>query len=121
VRRSTPTRPEPHMALSARFHEAVTFSLQRRLQGVVAVAATALALMAGVGVYSAHEVAQDLERIQVRIIPRLELRPRLESGFERLSRAFHDAVAARDSDLLEIASTRRQSILDDLDEAQEGT
>jgi signal transduction histidine kinase len=56
------------------------------------------------GAVSAHHVESQLDAMQRRYLPLVELGPRLDDDFERLRRAFQDAVAAHDLDTL--AGTR---------------
>ena len=43
-----------------------------------------------------YETEQDLTELESRLVPKLELAPRLEGEFERLHQNLQDAVAAQD-------------------------
>ncbi|HMJ11069.1 MAG TPA: ATP-binding protein [Polyangiaceae bacterium] len=75
-------------------------TVRRKLMAVAGIAA--LAFLFGVisNVLIAQSVGRQLTTIRERYVPRVELEPQLYGQFERISRGFQDAVAARDLDAL---------------------
>jgi CheY-like chemotaxis protein len=53
----------------------------------------------------------DLDYVEARLVPRLELEPKLRSGFDQLRQALQDAVAAQDGAALEAASGRMKDLI----------
>jgi len=93
-------------------------SLRAKLFGLVAVAGAALLLMLATSTLSGHLVSRQLEDVQQRQLPKLELGPRLETQFEHLRRALQDAVAARDLDALAATRAEESATLEVLAEAR---
>jgi CheY-like chemotaxis protein/signal transduction histidine kinase len=89
-------------------------SFRAKLIALVAVAALAFLVLAAVGTLYSLRVRDHLERIQALHLPRLELGPKLEGQVEKLSRAFQDASAAKDADMLAQTVDLKQALLDDL-------
>jgi signal transduction histidine kinase len=88
-----------------------------RLVGVVGVTAVALAVIFATSSVLSARVERQLDFIQQRYVPKLELEPRLESRLEHLARAFQDAVAAHDVDALEATREDRDALLASLADA----
>ncbi|HET8935192.1 MAG TPA: response regulator [Polyangiales bacterium] len=63
---------------------------------IVAAAGLSLVTLTVTGSLVALRVEHQLSLIQRRYVPKLELGPKLESGFERITRSLQDAVAAQD-------------------------
>jgi signal transduction histidine kinase len=75
-------------------------TLRRKLTAVAAIAGLAFLLGLTSNVMIAERVGRELTRIRQHYLPRVELQPQLDAQFERINRAFQDAVAARDLDAL---------------------
>lgn len=71
-------------------------TLRARLVLMVAAAALSLVTLTVTGSLVASRVEDQLTLIQRRYMPKLELGPKLESEFERVTRSLQDAVAAQD-------------------------
>lgn len=56
--------------------------------------------------------SRELAEVEGRLVPRLEVGPRLEAEFERLSRSMQDAVAAQDPDALAATAEHKSRILE---------
>jgi CheY-like chemotaxis protein len=80
------------------------FTFRTKLMVMMAAAALAfVVLVAGTRMIATRN-QNELETIQQRYLPKMDLGPRLEADFEHLRRSFQDAVAAHDLDAL--AATR---------------
>ncbi len=88
----------------------VTFRL--KLLMIAGAAVLALVATHGAGVLLGAEQARELRDIESRLVPRLELGPRLEAEFERLGRSLQDAVAAQDEEALGRAEGQRAKIFE---------
>jgi len=60
---------------------------------------------------------RDLEQVEFRLVPRLELGPRLNAEFAQLARSMQDAVAAEDAAQLSSSAELKDRLLDRVDEA----
>jgi CheY-like chemotaxis protein len=87
-------------------------TLRTKLVLLVGAAAAAFLVLIVVGTLTERRIERQLDVIQVRYVPKVELGPQLESSFEQLRHALQDAVATQDPDTL--AGTR-QSLLQFLD------
>jgi PAS domain S-box-containing protein len=67
---------------------------------VVGIAALAFILLIAASELIAKRVERQLTTIQLRYLPRVELQPQLDARFERIQRAFQDAVASHDREAL---------------------
>ncbi|MFZ5891573.1 MAG: response regulator [Myxococcota bacterium] len=84
---------------------------------LIAMLATALLAFCTVLVGSAligERQAADLADVERRLIPKLELGPRLEAQFERLTRSYQNAVSAQDSAGLETAWQLRNDLFESI-------
>lgn len=79
-------------------------TFRAKLMLIVGVAVLAFVGLVSSGALITHRVEGQLATIEKRYLPRVELEPLLQGQFERIQRAFQDAVAIRDQDVL--ASTR---------------
>jgi CheY-like chemotaxis protein/signal transduction histidine kinase len=61
--------------------------------------------------------AQDLQDVEGRMVPKLELGPRLESEFEHLRQSMQDAVAAQDPTALDESIQQRNAFIASVSEA----
>src|SRR3954463_14493776 len=93
-------------------------SLRAKLSALVALAGTALLLMLVTSTLSGQRVSRQLEDVQQRQLPKLELGPKLETEVEHLRRALQDAVAARDLDALAVTRARESAFYDVLADAR---
>jgi CheY-like chemotaxis protein/HAMP domain-containing protein len=90
----------------------MTGSLRGRLLLIVGTAALALLIMLiGSAVIGAQQT-RDLRDVEQRLVPKLELGPKLETEFDRLRQAMQDAVAAQDAPALEATLDARNHIFD---------
>jgi signal transduction histidine kinase/ActR/RegA family two-component response regulator len=78
---------------------------------MLSVLALGFAVLMGVSTLVERQVERDLALIQERFIPLIALGPKLEQGFERLRRAFSDAVAAQDVDALNETGMLKSELL----------
>jgi CheY-like chemotaxis protein/HAMP domain-containing protein len=92
--------------------EPVIGSLRARLFLIVGTAALSLLLMLIGSALIAARQTRDLQDVEQRLVPKLELGPKLETEFEHLRQAMQDAVAAQDSQALEAVLERRDHIFD---------
>jgi CheY-like chemotaxis protein/signal transduction histidine kinase len=94
-------------------------TFRTKLVLLVGAAAAAFVVLIVVGTLSERRVERQLEVIQARYVPKVELGPQLENSFEHLRHALQDAVATQDPDTL--AGTRQalQHFLDQLAAARE--
>src|SRR5262245_9020714 len=83
----------------------------------VAIAALALLVVVVVSTVTASQVTDDLLSIRDQYLPKVGLRPRLETHLERVGRSLQDAVAASDADLLAVARTEAAAFRTDLNAA----
>ncbi|HKO53725.1 MAG TPA: response regulator [Polyangiaceae bacterium] len=91
---------------------AILGSLRARLLLIVGTAATALLLtLIGSALIGAQQT-RDLRDVEQRLVPKLELGPRLQAEFDQLRQAMQDAVAAQDALALEATITNRASIFE---------
>ncbi len=94
-------------------------TLRAKLALLVATLAAGFAIIAASGVAATDATADRLAVIQQQLLPKVELRPRLQGEFEHLSRALQDAVAAQDERALEATSADRDRVLASLASAEE--
>jgi CheY-like chemotaxis protein/signal transduction histidine kinase len=90
-------------------------SFRAKLNAIVATAACALIALMVAGAITSSRMEDRLAEIQQRYLPKLELGPKLEGGFDRLRRALQDAVAARDLDAMNATAALEEKFLADLD------
>jgi MoxR-like ATPase len=81
--------------------KATPFSLRGTLVAIVGVATGAFMLVIAAGAISAARTERALDAIRRRYLPIIEIGPELEGRFDHLSRNLQDAVAARDSEMLQ--------------------
>src|SRR5256885_14764577 len=78
----------------------MNLSFRSKLLGLVATAGFALAALVLASAIIARRVEGHLDDIRKHYLPKVGLRPQLQGQFERIQRAFQDAVAASDRDKL---------------------
>jgi signal transduction histidine kinase/DNA-binding response OmpR family regulator/HAMP domain-containing protein len=83
-----------------------------RLLLIVGTTMLAFALVIFAGQSTNRRQSRDLTELESRLVPRLEVGPRLEAEFERLRQSFKDAVAAQDPEALEAAAAHKQKLYD---------
>jgi CheY-like chemotaxis protein/signal transduction histidine kinase len=89
-------------------------TIRTKLGAIVAAAALSfLVLIVGTNLIATH-LERELETIQGRYLPKMDLGPRLEADFERARRGFQDAVASRDLDALIEIRDRKNDILTEI-------
>ncbi len=94
---------------------AVTF--RAKLFLLVGTAAFALIAVVAGSTISGLQQAQRLAIVQSRLVPKLELGPRLERDFDGLNQALLDAVSAQDSVALEETLKRRDALISAINHA----
>jgi signal transduction histidine kinase/CheY-like chemotaxis protein len=92
-------------------------TLRAKLLTIVASAALAFVVLLVTNRAVANRVDTELSHIEQRLLPRVELGPRLETQLEHLVRAFQDAVAAHDLDALERTRDTEKAFLAQIDAA----
>jgi len=92
-------------------------TFRAKLMIIVSITAVAFVTLIVTGSLVAQRVAQQLATIQGRYLPKVELEPQLESQFDRIRRAFQDAVAIRDTDGLAVTRDLKRRFLEQLDAA----
>ncbi|MBX3226884.1 MAG: response regulator [Labilithrix sp.] len=90
-------------------------SLRVRLWTIAVSTALAFLVVIVTNMLVTRDVEGQLLRIQEQQIPKLELGPKLQGDFATLKRAYQDAVAAHDMELLERTNELRDRILADVD------
>jgi signal transduction histidine kinase/CheY-like chemotaxis protein len=86
-------------------------SLRAKLLAIVASTALAFVVILVTNRFVAHDVEAQLQLIQDRQIPKLELGPTLQADFAALKHSYQDAVAAHDREMLQRARDLRERIL----------
>jgi len=86
-------------------------SFRAKLMSVVALATVVFALVLGVYAWIGAHETRALDDVEGRMVPKLELGPRLESQFERLRQSMQDAVAAQDPVALDASLQLRNEFI----------
>ena len=81
------------------------FTFRKRLMILVGAAGLSLCLLTIIDAFTAATEEEQLNRIEARYLPLLELGPQLDALMERMRRAFQDAAAAADP--VELGNARR--------------
>jgi len=89
-------------------------SLRSKLIAIVATAAFAFIVLIVSSALIANRAAHEMTIIEQRLLPKVELGPRLEVDFERLRRGLQDAVAAYDAEGIGKTRELRDRFQDDL-------
>ena len=89
----------------------VRLTIRAKLLGLAGITGAAFAFILVASSVLTSRVEGQLESIQGRYLPRLELQPQLESQLEHLTRALQDAVVARDLDGLDDARVLEEKLL----------
>jgi signal transduction histidine kinase len=92
-------------------------TFRSKVMVIVGVTALAFVMLIAAGALISSRVERQLATIQRRYLPKVELETQLESQFERLRRAFQDAVAIRDVDGLRGTIELKTRFLEQLDAA----
>jgi signal transduction histidine kinase/DNA-binding response OmpR family regulator/HAMP domain-containing protein len=92
----------------------MNLSFRAKLLGLVATAGFALAALVAASAIIAQRVEGHLEDIRKHYLPKVGLRPQLQGQFERIQRAFQDAVAASDGDKLAATADLKKELLQQL-------
>ena len=87
-------------------------SLRARLLLIVSTAALALLVMLVGSAVIAAQQNRDLQDVEQRLVPKLELGPKLQGEFDRLRQSMQDAIAAQDAPALEATLSIRNAIFE---------
>src|ERR1700733_6581276 len=90
------------------------FTFRAKLLTIVGATALAFLVFMTVSALVGRRVERQLLALQNQYVPRVELAPQLEAGFESLHRALQDAVAANDAEALEATRQLKNELLDRL-------
>ena len=90
------------------------FTIRTRLAAIVGAAVLAFIVLVVSASLIASRLERDLETIQGRYLPKMDLGPRLAIEFEGARRGFQDAVAARDLDAVTETRDRKAAMLTEL-------
>jgi len=99
----------------------VRLSFRAKLIAIVGTAAAALVVIISASAAISSRTERALAKIEREQLPRLELGPRLQADFERLERAYQDAVAAHDADALGATRDIKAKLFADLAGARGAT
>lgn len=88
----------------------MSLSLRAKLMLIVGAAAASLAIVIAIGVHLAWRQSKDLDELEQRLVPKLELEPRLMARFEHLGQSLKDGVAAQDRSALEATEALRSGM-----------
>src|SRR5262249_48823709 len=97
---------------------AMRVSFRTKLLGIVGTAAAGFVLMIVVSSFISARAERRVTGIQELYVPKIELGPKLESQFEKISRSMQDAVAAHDADALTRSREHVDLFLSQLDAAK---
>ena len=86
------------------------FTLRFKLVAIVAVAATALIVLAVTSALSERTVERQVDSIRDTYLPKIRLRPRLQSAFDHLSHALQNAAESSDADQLAPTAGERDGL-----------
>src|ERR1700742_2823141 len=86
-------------------------SFRAKLVLIVGTASLAFAFVMLGGVLIAAQQSRSLADVEGRMVPKLELGPKLEAGFERLRQELQDAVAAQDPKALEETGALKDDLI----------
>ena len=89
----------------------MNLSFRSKLVALVATATLALTALVLVSSIIGRRVGGHLEEIRRNYLPKVGLRPRLEAQFERIQRAFQDAVAAKDPEKAAATTELKKQLL----------
>src|SRR5690242_5239481 len=95
---------------------ALTF--RRKISVIIGIAALVPPLLLAVDFVSGRVVELELERIEARYVPMLEVGPQLEADFDRVRRGMQDAVAAQDAEALASTAKLREGFIEHLAQAE---
>jgi CheY-like chemotaxis protein/HAMP domain-containing protein len=90
----------------------VASSLRSRLLLIVGTAALALVVMLVGSALIGAQQTRDLRDVEERLVPKLELGPKLEAEFDHLRQTMQDAVSAQDSPALDATLDLRNQMFD---------
>jgi CheY-like chemotaxis protein/HAMP domain-containing protein len=89
----------------------VQLSFRAKLTSIVAITTLAFGAMVTVYALVGYRETHDLDDVESRMVPKLELGPKLESSFERLRQSMQDAVAAQDPSALDDSIRQRNDFI----------
>ena len=93
-------------------------SFRAKLIAIVGTAAAALVVLIVASAVISSRTERELAKIEQDQLPKLQLGPQLQTEFERLERAYQDAVAAHDADAVGAAREIEAKLFADLDAAR---
>jgi HAMP domain-containing protein len=93
-------------------------SFPRKLFLIVGTTAFAFLLVIIAGVFSAERVNNQIQSIEARYLPMMELAPKLEAELEEIEIGFRDAVSAQDREALDATRESRDELLALLERAE---
>src|SRR5688572_18452776 len=96
----------------------MALSLRAKLLLIVGATALSLAVVIAIGVQLALQQRRAIEDLERRVLPKLELEPRLAAHFERLGQNMRDAVQAQDKAALGATRAIVDNMLDLLQQAE---
>jgi CheY-like chemotaxis protein len=86
---------------------------------IVGTAGLAFVIVLAASALIERQINRELIDIRDRYVPRIELAPKLQHGFERLTRSIQDATAAQDLDALEATKLNKEQLVATLDDAKQ--
>ena len=89
-------------------------SLRGKLWVIIGATAFTFVLMIVASDLISRRIEGELATVEGRLLPKVELGPRLEADFERMRRAMQDAVAASDSEALAATRDLKDGLMQDL-------
>jgi signal transduction histidine kinase/DNA-binding response OmpR family regulator/HAMP domain-containing protein len=89
-------------------------ALRLKLFILVAIAIGSLLVVTIASSVYEQRVIDQVDSIRETYLPKIRLRPQLQTGFERVARAFQNAYEASDADLLAVADTEHVKLLRDV-------
>src|SRR5262249_10287785 len=93
---------------------AMQLTLRGKLLAIVGAAGVAFVILIVASELLAQSVGRELQNIESRLLPKIELRPRLEGDFDKLRRALQDAVQAYDNDALNNTRDVKEALVQDI-------
>jgi CheY-like chemotaxis protein/methyl-accepting chemotaxis protein len=95
----------------------VSLSFRSKLFSIVGTSAAALLVMIVVSLVLRVRQVTSLDDLERRMVPKLELGPKLESQFSHLSRGIQDAVAAQDHEALARTLADKEALITEIGKA----
>ena len=96
----------------------LTVSIRGKLIAIACITTAAFVLLTVFGALISERNAEQLAEIRQRHLPKMQVGPRVQAGFDALRRAVQDAAAAQDLDALDATRERKQQLLAEISAAQ---